>query len=218
MEYGQSALANEIQDTDPVISMDISLGKELREGEVVEVCYAALRETLDYIKAPSDSSDLTIVLEPIGEQPKHSKIYSSYTPSINTIRLTFNAKANTKFIQTCLQHEVYHYACHKSPQGKLDTEQIPRDTLMSKIIDTVADKIDRANLKAKSKSVYKKQKFPLLRWVASIAFNDLVCGLNSVSDELAYRHDLEEVQARKVAKANLTPVFMIINTINTDNK
>lgn len=97
-------------DTDPAVRMDIAFGDKLTPGQVIEVDYAALRESLHYVGAPSDSSDLSITYVPAGvNNPTGSK--GQYHPTKNQLYVWLpQTKRGLKQGQKSLQHELKHYA------------------------------------------------------------------------------------------------------------
>lgn len=91
--------------TDPSVSFDIDLKEKLHKDEVINVDYAALRQTLATFNAPSDSSELSIVVQTKKSMPEAAS--GVYYPPDKEIDVVID---KPKKLQKTLQHELWHYA------------------------------------------------------------------------------------------------------------
>lgn len=95
---------SELLETDPTIQVELSVKDRLKPGQVFMVDYPALRETLQSIGAPTDTSELDIVYT------QDLRALGAFRPSTNTIFI--NTRSNLSTIQDSLQHEIQHYVDH----------------------------------------------------------------------------------------------------------
>lgn len=101
--------ATEILDTDPSVSLDVNIRKNLAPGETVDVNYPALRRTLHELDAPADNSNLKINFA------DKSNIHAEGWHSPNALETAVKFKKNNpKSMQTMLQHELGHYVDYLS--------------------------------------------------------------------------------------------------------
>lgn len=91
-------------DTDPAISFDIKLKKQLKPGQIIDVDYPALRETLQLLDSPADNSDLSLTVRP--KRGLGLSTYGQYSRGANHIDVTLRGKKTT---QKVTQHELRHY-------------------------------------------------------------------------------------------------------------
>ena len=93
----------ELLDTDPTVSVNISMKDTLSEDEEYHIDYNALRTTLHGVNAPADNSKLSIEFG--SALPK--SVGGMYRPEIQSIKLKHLPKS--KKAQRVLQHELKHY-------------------------------------------------------------------------------------------------------------
>ncbi|MDB5163300.1 MAG: hypothetical protein JWN28_908 [Candidatus Saccharibacteria bacterium] len=91
-------------DTDPTISVNLSVKNTLKQGEKFHIDYPALRETLSAVGAPADSSSLSIEF---GSKMSAGDS-GGYNPGIEHARIV--SRNNERLMQKSLQHELKHYA------------------------------------------------------------------------------------------------------------
>lgn len=104
---------NELLSTDPTVVMNVELGKNLPEGQVLDVNYDALRKNFEAMGAPDDNSDLVIAVDVLhsttdGDYTSNSRGYRTADESGPLIRVEYYAD-NPVATQRILQHEMRHY-------------------------------------------------------------------------------------------------------------
>ena len=95
----------EILDTDPAVSMSIDIGKDLQPGEVVDVDYEALRQTLAHTGAPTNNSRSSIHFA----TKMKSGVRGHHQPVSRQTVVGFN-RDRQEDMQRTLQHELTHYS------------------------------------------------------------------------------------------------------------
>jgi hypothetical protein len=95
----------ELLDTDPAVSVNLSMKNKLPQGEAFHVDYDALRKTLEAVEAPADNSGLSIEF---GSDDLGIAINGSYSPSDKAVSIAH--KAEPLKVQKTLQHELRHYS------------------------------------------------------------------------------------------------------------
>ncbi len=107
-----------ILESDPVIVIDIRLGKELHPGQAVRVDYRNLRDTLDAVGAPGDSSELTITFASDNDNDMDGN-RGEYNIGRKEITVAVEPDA-LDATQDTLEHEIQHYVDDLS--GYFDNE------------------------------------------------------------------------------------------------
>jgi hypothetical protein len=96
-----------IQDYDPAVVVDINLGKNLEPGQVLNVAYQGLRDTLGAHDTPLDNSKLLINFVP-RRHPEIGKSEGIYFPDDKEMFVEVNHKDLDR-TQDVLEHELQHY-------------------------------------------------------------------------------------------------------------
>jgi hypothetical protein len=138
------ASAEHLRSTDPSVTMDIKLGRQLQPGQVLDVNYDNLRKTLDALRTPEDASDLQIEFS---SGPKANGAEGGYNDSdplpLRQMIKKWLTKGNKiededaddghaiwvradtekpEYTQELLQHELKHYADNLQTDPDENTE------------------------------------------------------------------------------------------------
>lgn len=104
-----------VPDDAPAFAVGIEYGRRLPAGTVVDVDYDAARTTLDALGAPTDRSDLTVVVG--SQEPNSSTLHGLYDIGTKTAHLVGPS-------QKYLQHELQHYVDYGEPDDLTLAENV----------------------------------------------------------------------------------------------
>ncbi|HET8883849.1 MAG TPA: hypothetical protein VFM68_00055 [Candidatus Saccharimonadales bacterium] len=96
---------SDVIDTDPTVTFDVGVGKQLDKGQVIDIDYSALRQSLSALDAPNDNSHLSVEVWPKHALP--SGVKGAYSPDTTEVVVGMNKPADTN---KSLRHELGHYA------------------------------------------------------------------------------------------------------------
>jgi hypothetical protein len=91
-------------DTDPAISFDIDFKDQLKPGQVIDVDYPALRESIQLLDGPVDNSNLSMIIRTKRGLDRNTAGF--YNRKDAHIEVAFKRE---KSAQKTIQHELRHY-------------------------------------------------------------------------------------------------------------
>lgn len=107
LETSAEPIHETLLDTDPAVAMSIDLGRQLNPGEVVNVSYEGLRNTLDALSTPVDNSELLVNFVSPNDKSLHG---ASGQYSLDDMQIDVKIHVDDlDQTQNTLEHELQHY-------------------------------------------------------------------------------------------------------------